>query len=31
VGEPAAYGMAVRNRESKQRITHLRQQLAGPG
>jgi exodeoxyribonuclease V alpha subunit len=29
VGEPAAYGMAVRNNESRQRITHLRQKLAG--
>ena len=28
VGEPAAYAMAVRNSESKQRITHLRQKLA---
>ncbi|HNC23551.1 MAG TPA: AAA family ATPase [Opitutaceae bacterium] len=27
VGEPAAYGMAVRNSESKQRITHLRQEV----
>jgi len=27
VGEPAAYGMAVRNSESKQRITHLPQKL----
>ena len=29
VGEPAAYAMAVRNRESKLRITHLREKLAG--
>ncbi len=28
VGEPAAYAMAVRNSESKQRITHLREKLA---
>lgn len=28
VGEPAAYSMAVRNNESKQRITHLREKLA---
>jgi exodeoxyribonuclease V alpha subunit len=28
VGEPAAYAMAVRNAESKQRITHLREALA---
>jgi exodeoxyribonuclease V alpha subunit len=28
VGEPAAYAMAVRNAESKQRLTHLRQKLA---
>ena len=28
VGEVAAYAMAVRNGESKQRITHLRQKLA---
>jgi exodeoxyribonuclease V alpha subunit len=28
VGEPAAYSMAVRNSESKQRITHLREKLA---
>ncbi len=28
VGEPAAYGMAVRNAESKQRITHLREKIA---
>jgi exodeoxyribonuclease V alpha subunit len=28
VGEPAAYSMAVRNSESKQRVTHLRQKLA---
>lgn len=29
VGEPAAYAMAVRNSESKQRLTHLREKLAG--
>ncbi len=28
VGEPAAYAMAVRNGESKQRVTHLREKLA---
>jgi exodeoxyribonuclease V alpha subunit len=28
VGEPAAYSMAVRNSESKQRVTHLREKLA---
>jgi exodeoxyribonuclease V alpha subunit len=28
VGEPAAYAMAVRNRESKLRVTHLREKLA---
>jgi exodeoxyribonuclease V alpha subunit len=28
VGEPAAYAMAVRNSESKLRITHLREKLA---
>lgn len=28
VGEPAAYGMAVRNNEARQRITHLREKLA---
>ena len=28
VGDPAAYAMAVRNSESKQRLTHLRQKLA---
>ncbi|HET7537674.1 MAG TPA: ATP-dependent RecD-like DNA helicase [Candidatus Didemnitutus sp.] len=27
VGEPAAYGMAVRNAESKQRCTHLREKI----
>jgi len=27
VGEPAAYGMAVRNAESKFRHTHLRQKI----
>ncbi len=31
VGEPAAYAMAVRNSESKQRITHLREKLATEG
>lgn len=31
VGEPAAYAMAVRNSESKQRITHLQQKLARGG
>ncbi|HEY1848141.1 MAG TPA: ATP-dependent RecD-like DNA helicase [Opitutaceae bacterium] len=30
VGEAAAYAMAVRNGESKLRITHLRQKLAAP-
>ncbi len=31
VGEPAAYGMAVRNAESKLRCTHLREKIiAGP-
>jgi exodeoxyribonuclease V alpha subunit len=30
VGEPAAYAMAVRNSESKQRLTHLRQKIATP-
>src|SRR5437868_4051628 len=29
VGEPAAYAMAVRNSESKHRITHLRQTISG--
>ncbi len=29
VGEPAAYGMAVRNAESKTRCTHLREKIAG--
>ncbi|MFI5335213.1 MAG: AAA family ATPase [Opitutales bacterium] len=29
VGEPAAYSMAVRNAESKQRCTHLREKLVG--
>lgn len=29
VGEPAAYGMAVRNAESKQRCTHLREKILG--
>jgi len=28
VGEPAAYAMAVRNSDSKQRITHLREKIA---
>ena len=28
VGEPAAYGMAVRNNESKLRITHLKEKIA---
>jgi exodeoxyribonuclease V alpha subunit len=28
VGEPAAYAMAVRNGESKLRVTHLREKLA---
>ncbi len=28
VGEPAAYGMAVRNSESKQRVTHLQAKIA---
>lgn len=28
VGEPAAYGMAVRNSEAKQRVTHLKEKLA---
>lgn len=27
VGEPAAYGMAVRNHEAKQRLTHLKEKL----
>jgi exodeoxyribonuclease V alpha subunit len=27
VGEPAAYAMAVRNSESKQRVTHLREKV----
>ena len=30
VGEPAAWGMAVRNAESKQRCTHLREKILGP-
>lgn len=30
VGEPAAYAMAVRNNESKQRYTHLREKIAAP-
>lgn len=29
VGEPAAYGMAVRNAESKTRCTHLREKILG--
>ena len=29
VGEPAAYAMAVRNSESKRRITHLREKILG--
>jgi exodeoxyribonuclease V alpha subunit len=29
VGEPAAYAMAVRNHESRQRVTHLREKLLG--
>jgi exodeoxyribonuclease V alpha subunit len=29
VGEPAAYAMAVRNSESKQRVTHLREKITG--
>ncbi len=28
VGEPAAFSMAVRNNESKQRVTHLREKIA---
>ena len=28
VGEPAAYSMAVRNSESKLRITHLREKIS---
>lgn len=31
VGEPAAYAMAVRNSESKQRLTHLQQKLVRSG
>ncbi len=31
VGEPAAYGMAVRNSESKLRVTHLREKIAALG
>ena len=27
VGEPAAYGMAVRNSEAKTRATHLREKI----
>lgn len=29
VGEPAAYAMAVRNSESKQRVTHLKEKIVG--
>ena len=29
VGEPAAYAMAVRNSESKLRVTHLQQKIIG--
>ncbi len=31
VGEPAAYGMAVRNHEAKVRSTHLKQKIAAAG
>jgi exodeoxyribonuclease V alpha subunit len=31
VGEPAAYAMAVRNSESKQRVTHLREKILAIG
>ena len=31
VGEPAAYAMAVRNGESKLRVTHLREKLSEAG
>jgi exodeoxyribonuclease V alpha subunit len=31
VGEPAAYSMAVRNSESKLRVTHLREKIAARG
>ena len=31
VGEPAAYGMAVRNHEAKERSTHLKQKIAALG
>jgi len=31
VGEPAAYAMAVRNNESRQRVTHLREKIAALG
>ncbi len=31
VGEPAAYAMAVRNSESKQRVTHLREKISAQG
>jgi len=27
VGEPAAYAMAVRNSEARQRLTHLKEKL----
>ena len=30
VGEPAAYGMAVRNAEAKLRCTHLKEKILGP-
>jgi exodeoxyribonuclease V alpha subunit len=30
VGEPAAYAMAVRNSESKLRVTHLREKITAP-
>lgn len=30
VGEPAAYGMAVRNAESKSRVTHLKEKVLEP-
>lgn len=31
VGDPVAYAMAVRNNESKQRVTHLREKIAAAG
>src|SRR4051812_16634771 len=31
VGEPAAYSMAVRNSESKLRVTHLREKISATG